>query len=352
MNTLAASADLSLPPDSAAVLTTAAAWRRAGRGVALATVVNTWGSSPRPVGSMLAVDERSHMIGSVSGGCVEGAVASEALAAIEDGKPRLLSFGVSDDQAWEVGLACGGEVRVLVERLNADQTAGAGMHLGTVDQVAQALASKRSLALAIRLRDAAQRVIEPGPGTALAEAAAAAIRSDRSQTLDWDGEEWFVQAFNPPLRLLIVGAVHIAQVLAPMARMLGYAVTVVDPRSAFATEARFPDTDLLRQWPDKALSSLAPDARSAVVTLSHDPKLDDPGLVAALASEAFYIGALGSRRTHARRVERLQELGFDAERLARIRGPAGLDLGARSPAEIALSVLAQMTESLRRPEPA
>lgn len=336
------------PPDSAAVLASAADWRRAGRGVGLATVVSTWGSSPRPVGSMLAVDETGHIIGSVSGGCVEGAVVEEALAAIADGRPRLLSFGVSDAEAWAVGLACGGEVRIFVERLDA--APGNGMSLESVESIQAALAAKRPAALAIRLGDGQQRFVEPGAGSALAEAAAAAITTDRGQLLEQAGEEWFVQVFNPPLRLLIVGAVHIAQVLAPMARLLGYEVTVVDPRTAFASEARFPGTELVHQWPDRALAALTPDLRTAVVTLSHDPKLDDPGLSAALASEAFYIGALGSRRTHARRLERLTEAGFDPVQLARIHGPAGLDIGARSPGEIALSVLAQMTQALRKRE--
>jgi xanthine dehydrogenase accessory factor len=158
----------------------------------------------------------------------------------------------------------------------------------------------------------------------------------------------FLQVFNPPLRMAIIGAVHIAQSLAPMAALAGYAVTVIDPRRAFASDSRFPDVALVNDWPDEALAALAPDRRTAVVTLTHDPKIDDPGLDAALRSEAFYIAALGSRRTHAGRVARLKELGHDAAAIGRIHGPAGLDIGAVSPAEIAISVLGQMTAVLRR----
>ena len=157
----------------------------------------------------------------------------------------------------------------------------------------------------------------------------------------------FLQVFNPPLRLIVIGAVHIAQALAPMASLAGYQVTVVDPRRAFATDSRFPDVAMTQDWPDEAMEALAPDRRTAVVALTHDPKLDDPGLDVALRSEAFYIAALGSRRTHAGRLERLRELGHDAATLARIHGPAGLDIGAVSPAEIAVSVMAEMTRALR-----
>ena len=181
----------------------------------------------------------------------------------------------------------------------------------------------------------------------LAQAVDDALRDDRSRTVDTPDGRVFVQAFNPPLRLLVVGAVHIAQALAPLAVTLGYEVTVVDPRRSFATGERFPGVRLDTDWPDEALERLAPDTRSAVVTLTHDPKLDDPALHAALRSPAFYIGCLGSTRTHARRLDRLRDAGFDDAALARIQGPLGLAIGARSPAEIALAALAQITSVLR-----
>lgn len=185
----------------------------------------------------------------------------------------------------------------------------------------------------------------PAEVTAAVEAA---LRRDTSEMVETDSGPVFLQVFNPPLRLAIVGAVHIAQSLAPMAALAGYAVTVIDPRRAFASDARFPDVTLVNEWPDEALQAMAPDRRTAVVTLTHDPKIDDPGLDAALGSEAFYVAALGSRRTHAGRVARLKELGHDDAAIGRIHGPAGLDIGAVSPAEIAISVLAQMTAVLRR----
>lgn len=184
---------------------------------------------------------------------------------------------------------------------------------------------------------------------ALLEIARERLQQDRSGMLE-DGEH-FVQVFLPPLRLAIVGAVHISQALVPMARIAGYEVTVIDPRRAWATEARFPGVTMITEWPDDALEAFRPDARTAIVTLTHDPKLDDPALLCALRSEAFYIGALGSTRTHGKRLERLRKEGLEEASLKRIHGPAGLAIGARSPAEIALAILAQMTSVLRGAPP-
>ncbi|MYJ73189.1 MAG: xanthine dehydrogenase, partial [Rhodospirillaceae bacterium] len=178
-----------------------------------------------------------------------------------------------------------------------------------------------------------------------------AQRDDRSRTIETnDGRRLFLHVFNPPLRLLIVGAVHIAQSLAPIAALAGYAVTVIDPRGSFATADRFPGVILTDDWPDEALAALKPDARTAIVTLTHDPKLDDPALHSALRSDCFYIGSLGSCRTHASRVQRLQQAGFGSDEIARIRGPIGLDIGATSPAEIALAIMGEITATLRRPQ--
>lgn len=184
----------------------------------------------------------------------------------------------------------------------------------------------------------------------LMAAVAEAHRRDKSATIETPAGPVFLQIFNPPLRLVIIGAVHIAQSLAPMAAMADYAVTIVDPRSAFASDLRFPDVEINDAWPDEALEALSLDRRTAVVTLTHDPKLDDPALDMALRSEAFYIGALGSRRNHAGRLERLKAMGYGEAELARIKGPAGLPIGAISPAEIAISILAEMIRALRRQE--
>lgn len=216
-----------------------------------------------------------------------------------------------------------------------------------------ARAAKARAGLLTDLDTGAQCLIADGraegdfePGPELVDALEAALARDKGTTVESGGTRYFIQVFNPPKRLILVGAVHISQALAPMAEMAGYAVAVIDPRGAWATDARFPGIALDDRWPDEAMAALAPDRRTAVVTLTHDPKLDDPALIAALGSEAFYIGALGSKRTHAKRLERLAEAGLAANARARIHGPVGLAIGAVSPAEIAIAILAQMTQSL------
>jgi xanthine dehydrogenase accessory factor len=217
----------------------------------------------------------------------------------------------------------------------------------------EARAEKRRVCLVRYLGDGSETLVVDGRtviGTTppdVLEAIEAALRRDQSTAVDTSLGRAFLQVFNPPLRLIVIGAVHIAQALAPMAALAGYHVSVIDPRRAFATDSRFPEVAMTLDWPDEAMAALAPDRRTAVVALTHDPKIDDPGLDVALKSEAFYIAALGSRRTHAGRLERLKALGHDAATLARIHGPAGLDIGAVSPAEIAISVMAEMTQALR-----
>jgi xanthine dehydrogenase accessory factor len=228
------------------------------------------------------------------------------------------------------------------------------MKLATVEKLLDLKAHKEQVALVTDLGSGAQDLFtpaSPAPALKLSPEAAAevakALREDRSGELELDGRRCFVQVHNPAPRLIIIGAVHISQALAPMAALSGYAVTVVDPRRAFATEDRFPGVTLSGDWPDEAMAKLAPDVRTAVVTLTHDPKLDDPALSAALRSPAFYIGALGSKKTHGARVGRLARAGFSEAEIARIHGPAGIDIGAKSPAEIAVSVLAQLTAARR-----
>jgi xanthine dehydrogenase accessory factor len=213
-----------------------------------------------------------------------------------------------------------------------------------------ARADKRAVALATRLPDGAQ-VLLPNPDyPELAEPARQALAAEKSGTYAVGNTTWFLHAYNPPARIVIVGAVHIAQALVPLAVQLAYGIVVVDHRRAFATDERFPGVTVSGEWPDDAMDALRPDSRTAIVTLTHDPKLDDPALDRALKSEAFYIGALGSRRTHASRLERLRALGHDETALARIRGPVGLNVGAVSAPEIALSILAQIV-AVRRGAP-
>jgi xanthine dehydrogenase accessory factor len=222
------------------------------------------------------------------------------------------------------------------------------LKLALLASLRAARAAGRPVVVLTRLSDGHQCLWpdEALPGT-LAEAAQSALNSDRTANLEMGGEAWFLQPHNPPLRMIIVGAVHVAQALAPMAAGMGFAVTIVDPRRAFATEERFTGVALNHDWPDEAMAALAPDTRTAIVTLTHDPKLDDPALDVALKSPAFYIGALGSRRTHAKRVERLKELGHGDAAIARIAAPVGLDIGAVTAPEIALSILAQVVARRR-----
>ena len=228
-----------------------------------------------------------------------------------------------------------------------------------LDQLLRDKAGKRPAVLATNLTSGEEALIYPdeaGPyifeGHDITADVRSAVRADKAQTVETGTGEIFLNVFNPPLRMAIVGAVHIAHPLATIAGIAGYDVTVIDPRRAFATDARFPDTHLVTEWPDEAMDVFKPDARSAIVTLTHDPKLDDPALERALRTKAFYIGCLGSKKTHAARLERLRRMGFTDAELARIHGPVGLAIGARSPAEIAVSIMAQITDVLRRaPEP-
>lgn len=313
-------------------------WHRAGKGAALATVMETWGSAPRQPGSQLVISGEGEIMGSVSGGCVEGAVVSEALEALQDGKPRILTFGVSDETAFSVGLACGGTIRVLLEPVGAGAQA---LSEDLLSDLVEARAGRLPVAVAVDPGTWTRTVLRPGQDAAVDQR----FRSDRSG-MEEDGR--FVAIHNPPLRLIIVGAVHIAQALVQVARLCGYDPVLVDPRSAFGSSARFPGERIVEDWPDEALDALRPDARTAIVTLTHDAKLDDPAIQSALRSECFYLGCLGSTRTHAKRVERLVAAGFSAAEIARIHAPVGLDIGAKSPAEIAVSIMSQITDRLRK----
>lgn len=317
-------------PEPDDLLALAAAWRDAGRAVALATVVRTWGSSPRRPGSRMVIAADGQFAGSVSGGCVEGAVVEEGLGVLATGQPKLLHYGVTEGQAWAVGLACGGQVEIWVEPLPA-----------ILDELLAARRAKRPVVLATRLDGGGHELHSAGEGVRDVLAA-----DEARVATDAEGVATFFEPHNPPLRLVLVGAVHIARPLSRLAALVGFEVVVIDPRRAFT----LPDVTRSTRWPDEALAELAPDARTAVVTLTHDPKLDDPALTAALRTDAFYLGCLGSKKTHAARRSRLAAAGFDEAALGRLHGPVGLPIGAVTPEEIALSILAEIVAARHRVE--
>ena len=275
-------------------------WREEGEDVVVATVVGTRRSAPRPVGSSFAVSSSGALCGSVSGGCVESAIAQEAEEVFANGQPKLLTYGITDDEGWNVGLPCGGEIDVFVER-------------ASWEELTPVLAA-----------------IESGE------------RFTRTTVLDDEGRE-FVEEYGPPPLLLVFGAVDTAEALCKAAKQLGWRTVVADARSKFATAERIPSADeLLVEWPDEVLAHAEPDAWTAVVVLTHEDRFDIPALGGALRSDAFYVGALGARKNQERRRERLLEEGLSEEEIDRIAGPVGLDIGAETPAETAVSILAEI----------
>jgi xanthine dehydrogenase accessory factor len=327
------------------IFPTALAWLAEGRSVALATVIQTWGSAPQPVGSQLVIDESGNFLGSVSGGCVEGAIIAEAPEVLASARAKMLEFGVEDSAAWKVGLTCGGTIRIFLEPLAAAR----GERDDMLDQLAEDISSRRKVALVTDLATGVQRLahLPDDLGPKLATALADAFRRGKSAVVENGDGEIFIKMFNPTTRLIVIGAVHIAQPLVRMANALGWDVMIVDPREAFATEERFGDTRIVQQWPEEALTAIGLDASNAIVVLSHDKKIDDPALIAALRSDAFYVGALGSKKTHAKRVERLLAAGVSPADIERVHAPIGLDIGALDASEIALSIMAEITATQR-----
>jgi xanthine dehydrogenase accessory factor len=320
-----------------------------GTPVGRAVVTSVWGSAPRPEGSSMLATADGVIAGSVSGGCVEGATALEIAGAIQRGAPKLVTFGVSHERAWEVGLACGGTIKVFVEpTVRPEILAAARGREGVV--VATAVEGER-------LGQSA-RILEDGrvegalataiPPTVLRDAALAALRHEASSTTSFDTAGGpsgvFLEVFARRPRLVVFGGVQIAVALVPLAQALGYHTIVADGRPAFLTRERFPTADeLILAWPEEAFERIGLDGSCYVCVLTHDPKFDEPALQVALGSPAAYVGAIGSRKTQAERRDRLRAEGQSEEQIARLHGPIGLDLGGRQPAETALAILAEMT---------
>jgi xanthine dehydrogenase accessory factor len=335
-------------------------WLAEDRSIALATVVQTWGSAPRKVGAKMALTPDGKMSGSVSGGCVEGAVFEEGVETLETGRSRLLHYGVADETAWEVGLACGGTIEVFVEPLDTavyhftqslldqDQAFATATVIGgsaellgrkVIAQHDQKMFGQISSELDSFVSSAAQAALKNG-------------RSERNKLTIPNTEteiDLFIEVNLPKPKLIMVGGVHIAIALTAIAKTLGYETVVVDPRRAFGSEARFPHVDqLIQAWPEKAFEQIRLNDATAVAMLTHDPKIDDPALKVVLNSRAFYIGALGSNKTQTKRRERLEKMGFDEAQIGRIYGPIGLDISATTPEEIAVSIMAEIIAARRK----
>ena len=304
-------------------------WKARGERYALATVIATRRSAPRPVGSKLAVSETGEMAGSVSGGCVENEVYGCAREILDGARPQLLTYGISDDLALSVGLPCGGEIDVFLNLVDDK----------VVDQVKDiSTAGTRAVVLTSLDGSGASTIVVEGQRADVDDL----IRGRRNLIVDQEGDRVFVEVLGPPPRLLVFGAVDTAEALCAAAKLVGWRTVVADARSRFATRERIPSADeLVVGWPDVVMAQIQPDHDTAVVVLTHDDRFDIPALVGGLATDAFYIAALGSRRNQERRRELLREAGVGEDELDRVAGPAGLDIGANSPAETALSILAE-----------
>lgn len=330
-------------------------WRTERKSISLATVIQTWGSSPRRAGSRMGITLDGRMTGSVSGGCVENAVVEAGIESLKSKRPRLLHFGVADETAWEVGLACGGSIDVFVQPLDFE----------FFETVRPLIGEDRSFAIATVIRGAANLL-----GREM-------LFDEDSRVIRSIGNEWddlvlkmapetfsqgtprrmmlneeieiFVDVILPPPTLIVVGGVHIARALVSLAKTLGYGAILIDPRKAWGNEERFPHVDrLIQEWIDDAFARIRITRSTAIASLTHDPKLDDPALKIALNNPAFYVGALGSKTTNAKRRERLLNEGVSEAQLSRLHAPIGLDIGAQTPEEIALAIMSEVVKAHRK----
>lgn len=330
-------------------------WTKQDTPIALATVVQTWGSSPRRAGAKMALASDGRIIGSVSGGCVENAVYEAGIESLKTNRPQLLHFGVADETAWEVGLACGGSIDVFVQPLdknffkmlrsvieNEEQAVHVTVVRGPDELLGREFLFHENGEVHGSLDKAWDEIISKLAHETLSNSIS------RRVVLNED-IEIFLEAILPSHTLIIVGGVHIAISLTSLAKTLGYQTVVIDPRKAWGNKERFPNTDqLIQSWPQDAFKQIQVTRSTAVVMLTHDPKIDDPALKFALNSSAFYVGALGSKSTHAKRRERLLDEGLTESQLSRLHAPIGLDIGAQTPEEIALAIMAQVVNAHRK----
>jgi len=329
-------------------------WVEANNPFAIARVVKTWGSSPRPIGSALVVSEAGEMIGSVSGGCVEGAVSKAVMKVLEVGAPINLHFGVTDEEAWEVGLSCGGKIDVYVTPSMAFSASAEEQAVWKAIQIA--VENNTGGVLINDLEEQQARSFFRTPdgkqygslqGHDLEAIAIKAFQERKNQIVEQDGKRYFAHVFPPKSRLLIIGAAHITVDLVNFANQFGFETIVIDPRGFFASNTQFdsPPSQLIKNWPQEVLNEMQMDAYTYAVVLSHDSKIDDPALHYLLKSEVAYIGALGSNRTHKKRIARLEKAGFEDSEIERIHAPIGVDINAKSPKEIALSIISEIIQT-------
>jgi len=330
-------------------------WREEDKAIALATVIQTWGSSPRGVGSKMALTLDGFVIGSVSGGCVENAVVEAGIQSLKTNRPQLLHFGVADETAWEVGLACGGSIDVFVKPLDNNffgeiRSAFKDDTKSVIATVIRGPDEYLGRELLIRENSRFTGWLGDGWDEGVLELASKVSSQGSSQRIALSEDvEIFFETISPPPILIMVGGVHIAVALASLAKTLGYRTIIIDPRKAWGNKERFPNVDqLIQAWPDEAFGQIEITSSTAIATLTHDPKLDDPALKCALSSPAFYVGALGSMSTQAKRRERLLREGLTESQLDRLHGPIGLDINAQTPEEIALAIMAEVVKVYRR----
>lgn len=327
-----------------ALLPTIQAWQSANKKIAIARVIKTWNAAPRPIGSIMLISEDQEMAGSVSGGCVEGAVVKAAQKVLLDGNTQLLEFGVSNDEAWTVGLSCGGRIEVLLSPFMAK-------HDATWQGIQQAIAANQGSIWVSALETGSQKGLVLTDGSiigaipeGLKAKALAAYQERKSQSVEWEDQLYFLHVLPKKSQLLLIGAAHLTADLIQLAHGFGFECIVIDPRGIFAHKTQFPQApdQLFNDYPSEVLDQFDLDQDTYVVTLSHDPKIDDNALEVLLKKPVAYIGALGSRRTQAKRINRLLEKGFSQVEVDRIHGPVGVDINAKTPQEIALSILAEI----------
>ncbi len=309
-------------------------WLNNKKEVAIANVIETWGSSPRPVGSIMAVNNDNDIIGSVSGGCIESFVFGKALEVIQHNNVKTLEFGVTNSQAWDVGLTCGGKIKVFLEKVSHKD-------LDFIKKINDIFIKNEIMVIATRLNDGKRDIFDSASENKLKQKLKTNFNSTKSGIKLFKDQEWFIKVFQNNTKVIIIGAVHIAEPLINFANYLAYEVFLIDPRNAF-NEENFKNIKIFKEWPDEALKKIVIDNNTAIVTLTHDPKLDDPALEYSLKTDAFYIGCLGSKKTHNSRILRLKRKGINEKQLKKLNGPVGISIGAKTPSEIAVSIISQI----------